>query len=111
MYDVLTKVRDVLLCDLADAREQLAQLQQKIDRMITANEWLMQDRAKVIAELHSTIAGLQQQLVQIRSAKGERPRPHICTTCECGENYHNDAGECLRRTVCGCTGYTGIARD
>ena len=39
------------------------------------------------------------------------PRPHICTTCECGENYHNDAGECLRRTVCGCTGYTGIARE
>ena len=39
------------------------------------------------------------------------PRPHICTTCECGENYHNDAGKCLRRAVCGCTGYTGIARD
>ena len=39
------------------------------------------------------------------------PRPYICTTCECGENYHNDAGECLRRTVCGCTGYTGIERD
>ena len=39
------------------------------------------------------------------------PRPHICTTCGCGENYHNDAGECLRRTVCGCTGYTGIEWD
>jgi hypothetical protein len=39
------------------------------------------------------------------------PRPYICTTCECGENYHNDAGECLKRSKCGCTGYTGIDRE
>ena len=51
------------------AQRTIAELQQKIDRMITANEWLMQDRAKVITEL-------QQQLAQIKSAKGERPEPH-----------------------------------
>lgn len=43
------------------AQRTIAELQQKIDRMITANEWLMQDRAKVITEL-------QHQLAQIKSA-------------------------------------------
>jgi gamma-glutamyl-gamma-aminobutyrate hydrolase PuuD len=66
VYDVLGRVRDVLLCDLADAKEQLAQLQQKIDRMITANEWLMQDRAKVIAELQQQLAQLREEVERRR---------------------------------------------
>lgn len=41
----------------------------------------------------------------------EASRPHICTNCGCGENYHNDSGKCLRYWTCGCIEYAGIVRD
>src|SRR5579872_4416578 len=30
-------------------------------------------------------------------------KPRICV-CKCHEGYHNDHGECIRKSVCGCKG-------
>jgi len=46
-------------------RAQVEELQQKIDRMITANEWLMQDRTKVIADLQQQLAAKDQRIAEL----------------------------------------------